>query len=254
MENLVNGNELWKTYDLGGIQVNALRGLNITVEKGEFVSIMGPSGSGKSTLMNMIGCLDTPTQGELIIDGKKTSSMSESELTKLRAEKIGFIFQTFNLLPALSVRDNVEFPTRNLSGDKKLSKSSRKKRVEECLENVGLGHRMDYLPAKLSGGERQRVAIARALVNKPKFILADEPTGNLDSEATENIMKLLHDVNREGTTVIMVTHDAETTDKTKRIDLLTYKTLWMRKTESSNCTCTGKQTKIYISRRTNRKP
>ncbi|WP_048190373.1 ABC transporter ATP-binding protein [Methanobacterium sp. SMA-27] len=215
MENLVNGNELWKTYDLGGIQVNALRGLNITVEKGEFVSIMGPSGSGKSTLMNMIGCLDTPSQGELLIDGKKTSSMSESELTKLRAEKIGFIFQTFNLLPALSVRDNVEFPTRNLSGDKKLGKSSRKKRVEECLENVGLGHRMDYLPAKLSGGERQRVAIARALVNKPKFILADEPTGNLDSEATENIMNLLHDVNMEGTTVIMVTHDAETTDKTR---------------------------------------
>jgi putative ABC transport system ATP-binding protein len=215
MENLVNGNEIWKTYDLGGIQVNALRGLNITVEKGEFVSIMGPSGSGKSTLMNMLGCLDTPTKGELIIDGKKTSAMSESELTKLRAEKIGFIFQTFNLLPALSVRDNVEFPTRNLSGDKRLSKSSRKKRVEECLENVGLGHRMDYLPAKLSGGERQRVAIARALVNKPKFILADEPTGNLDSEATENIMNLLHDVNREGTTVIMVTHDAETTDKTR---------------------------------------
>jgi putative ABC transport system ATP-binding protein len=215
MENLVNGNEIWKTYDLGGIQVNALRGLNITVEKGEFVSIMGPSGSGKSTLMNMLGCLDTPTKGDLIIDGKKTSTMSESELTKLRAEKIGFIFQTFNLLPALSVRDNVEFPTRNLSGDKKLSKSSRKKRVEECLENVGLSHRMDYLPAKLSGGERQRVAIARALVNKPKFILADEPTGNLDSEATENIMKLLHDVNREGTTVIMVTHDAETTDKTR---------------------------------------
>lgn len=215
MQNLVKGKELWKTYDLGGVKVNALRGLNITVDEGEFVSIMGPSGSGKSTLMNLIGCLDTPTEGELSIDGKKTSEMSDAELTKIRAEKIGFIFQTFNLLPALSVRDNVEFPMRNLSGDKKLNKSSRRKRAEECLESVGLGHRMDYLPAKLSGGERQRVAIARALVNRPKFILADEPTGNLDSESTENIMNLLHEINDEGTTVIMVTHDVETTQNTR---------------------------------------
>lgn len=215
MKNLVNGKCLWKTYDLGGVQVNALRGLDITVNKGEFVSIMGPSGSGKSTLMNMIGGLDTPTEGELFIDGKNIASMSEGELTKIRSEKIGFIFQTFNLLPALTVRDNVEFPMRNLSGDKKLDKSSRRKRAEECLKLVGLEHRMDHLPAKLSGGERQRVAIARALVNNPKFILADEPTGNLDSEATENIMKLLHEVNREGTTVIMVTHDEETTENTR---------------------------------------
>ncbi len=215
MQNLVNGKELWKTYDLGGVKVNALRGLNITVDEGEFVSIMGPSGSGKSTLMNLIGCLDTPTEGELTIDGREISSMKESELTKVRAEKIGFIFQTFNLLPALSVRDNVEFPMRNLSGDKKLNKSARRARAEECLESVGLGHRLDHLPAKLSGGERQRVAIARALVNKPKFILADEPTGNLDTESTENIMKLLHDINDGGTTVIMVTHDVETTENTR---------------------------------------
>ena len=215
MQNLVNGKELWKIYDLGGVKVNALRGLNITVDEGEFVSIMGPSGSGKSTLMNLIGCLDTPTEGELTIDGREISSMKESELTKVRAEKIGFIFQTFNLLPALSVRDNVEFPMRNLSGDKKLNKSARRARAEECLESVGLGHRLDHLPAKLSGGERQRVAIARALVNKPKFILADEPTGNLDTESTENIMKLLHDINDGGTTVIMVTHDVETTENTR---------------------------------------
>jgi putative ABC transport system ATP-binding protein len=215
MQNLVNGKELWKTYDLGGVKVNALRGLNISVDEGEFVSIMGPSGSGKSTLMNLIGCLDTPTEGELTIDGRQVSSMKESELTKLRAEKIGFIFQTFNLLPALSVRDNVEFPMRNLSGDKKMNKSGRRARAEECLESVGLGHRLDYLPAKLSGGERQRVAIARALVNRPKFILADEPTGNLDTESTENIMKLLHNINDEGTTVIMVTHDVETTQDTR---------------------------------------
>lgn len=215
MQNLVNGKELWKTYDLGGVKVNALRGLNISVDEGEFVSIMGPSGSGKSTLMNLIGCLDTPTGGELRIDGREISSMKESELTKLRAEKIGFIFQTFNLLPALSVRDNVEFPMRNLSGDKKLNKSARRQRAEECLESVGLGHRLDHLPAKLSGGERQRVAIARALVNKPKFLLADEPTGNLDTESTENIMNLLHTINNNGTTVIMVTHDVETTQGTR---------------------------------------
>ncbi len=198
-----------------GIQVNALRGLNINVTDGEFISIMGPSGSGKSTLLNLIGCLDTPTKGDLFIDGRNISSMKEGELTKMRCEKIGFIFQTFNLLPALTVRDNVEFPMRSLSGDKKINKSSRIKRAEECLEMVGLEHRMAYLPAKLSGGERQRVAIARALVNQPKFILADEPTGNLDTEATNNIIKILHDVNQEGTTIIMVTHDIETTLNTK---------------------------------------
>jgi putative ABC transport system ATP-binding protein len=215
MENLVEGRDLWKTYDLDGIEVHALRGLNITVDEGEFVSIMGPSGSGKSTLLNMIGALDTPTKGDLSIDGKKISSMSEKELTTMRAEKIGFIFQTFNLLPALSVRDNVEFPMRNLKRNKRPDKSSRRKRAEECLEIVGLGERMDYFPAKLSGGERQRVAIARALVNRPKFILADEPTGNLDSDATLNIVNLLHEVNQEGTTVIMVTHDVETTRDTR---------------------------------------
>jgi putative ABC transport system ATP-binding protein len=215
MKGLINGKGLWKTYKLDDTEIHALRGLNITVDGGEFVSIMGPSGSGKSTLLNMIGCLDTPTKGDLFIDGKNTLSMSEGELTQMRAEKIGYIFQTFNLLPALSVRDNVEFPMRNLNGKKKPNKSLRRKRAEECLEMVGLGQRMNYLPAKLSGGERQRVAIARALVNRPKFILADEPTGNLDSEATENIIETLHGVNSEGTTVIMVTHDVETTKDTR---------------------------------------
>jgi putative ABC transport system ATP-binding protein len=215
MENLVKGKDLWKTYDLGGVQINALRGLDITVNKGEFVSIMGPSGSGKSTLLNMLGGLDNPTQGELFIDRRNISAMSESELTRVRSEKIGFVFQTFNLLPSLTVRDNVEFPMRNLNGEMKLKNTIRKKRAEECLKMVGLEHRMDYLPAKLSGGERQRVAIARALVNHPQFILADEPTGNLDSEATENIMNLLHEVNKQGTTIIMVTHDVETTKNTR---------------------------------------
>lgn len=215
MKNLISGKDIWKTYDLDGIEVHALRGLNIDVDEGEFVSIMGPSGSGKSTLLNMIGALDSPTRGELFIDGKKISDLSEGELTKMRADKIGFIFQTFNLLPALTVRDNVEFPMRNLDGNRKLDKSSRIKRAEECLEMVGLSERINSLPSKLSGGERQRVAIARALANKPKFILADEPTGNLDSEATLNVINVLHNVNQEGTTVIMVTHDAETTKDTR---------------------------------------
>jgi putative ABC transport system ATP-binding protein len=215
MKDLIKGKGLWKTYNLDSTEIHALRGLNINVDEGEFVSIMGPSGSGKSTLLNMIGGLDNPTNGDLFIDGNKISSMSEGELTQMRAEKIGYIFQTFNLLPSLSVRDNVEFPMRNLNGNKKLDKSSRMKKAEECLEIVGLGDRMSYLPAKLSGGERQRVAVARALVNQPKFILADEPTGNLDSEATGNIIKLLHEVNHEGTTVIMVTHDVETTKDTR---------------------------------------
>ncbi len=215
MNGLINGNELWKTYKLGSTEVHALRGLNITVDEGEFVSIMGPSGSGKSTLLNMVGGLDKPTKGDISIDGKEISAMSERELTQMRAEKIGFIFQTFNLLPALTVRDNVEFPMRNLNGAKKMNKSSRIKKAEECIEIVGLGDRMEYLPAKLSGGERQRVAVARALVNNPKFILADEPTGNLDSESSANIIKLLHEVNQDGTTVIMVTHDAETTKNTR---------------------------------------
>lgn len=215
MKNLIKGEGLWKTYSLDSTKVHALKGLNITVDEGEFVSIMGPSGSGKSTLLNLIGGLDTPTQGDLYIGTRKISSMKDSELTKMRAENIGYIFQTFNLLPALSVRENVEFPMRNLSGDKKLDKSSRIKRAEKCVELVSLGHRMNHFPSKLSGGERQRVAIARSLVNHPKFILADEPTGNLDSEATGNIIELLHQVNDEGTTVIMVTHDVETTRDTR---------------------------------------
>ena len=216
MTNVILGKDLWKTYDMGeGIKVYALRGLNISVDKGEFVSIMGPSGSGKSTLLNIIGCLDTPTEGELCLDGQKTSTMSEHELTTIRAENVGFIFQTFNLLPALTVRENVEFPMRNLSGSKKLDKSTRIKNAESALEVVGLLDRLNHLPNKLSGGEKQRVAIARAMVNNPKFILADEPTGNLDTETTENIMEQLHDLNEEGTTIVMVTHDQETIKNTR---------------------------------------
>jgi putative ABC transport system ATP-binding protein len=216
MTNVVLGKDLWKTYNMGeGIEVNALRGLNISVDKGEFVSIMGPSGSGKSTLLNIIGCLDTPTKGELCLDGQKTSIISEHELTKIRAENVGFIFQTFNLLPALTVMENVEFPMRNLSGSKKPNKSTRIQNAKAALEEVGLLDRLNHLPNKLSGGEKQRVAIARAMVNHPKFILADEPTGNLDTETTQNIMEQLHSINKEGTTIIMVTHDKETIKNTR---------------------------------------
>jgi len=220
MNNVVLGKDLWKTYNIGeGIQVHALRGLNISVDSGEFVSVMGPSGSGKSTLLNIIGCLDTPTEGELYLDRQETSTMSENELTKIRAENIGFIFQTFNLIPSLNVRDNVEFPMRNLSGAKKLNKSARIENAEAELEKVGLGGRLNHLPSKLSGGEKQRVAIARAMVNHPKFILADEPTGNLDSEASENIIGLLHEINSEGATIIMVTHDKDATKDTRLLKI-----------------------------------
>ncbi len=216
MSEVVLGKDLWKTYIMGdNIPVHALRGLNISVDKGEFVSVMGPSGSGKSTLLNIIGCLDTPTKGELFLDGHKTSSMSQNQLTKVRAETIGFIFQTFNLLPALTVRDNVEFPMQNLSKAKKINKKARIKNVESALDRVGLSNRLDYLPSKLSGGEKQRVAIARSMINHPKFILADEPTGNLDTEATKNIIELLHEINNKGTTIIMVTHDKDATKNTR---------------------------------------
>lgn len=216
MNEVVLGKDLWKTYIMGdNIPVHALRGLNISVDKGEFVSVMGPSGSGKSTLLNIIGCLDTPTKGELFLDGHKTSSMSQNVLTKIRAECIGFIFQTFNLLPALTVRDNVEFPMQNLSKAKRINKHAKIKNVEDALDRVGLSNRLDYLPSKLSGGEKQRVAIARSMINHPKFILADEPTGNLDTEATKNIIELLHEINNEGTTIIMVTHDKDATKNTR---------------------------------------
>ena len=216
MNDLVHAKGLWKTYHLGKeVTVDALRGLDVTVEKKEFVSIIGPSGSGKSTLLNLIGCLDTPTKGELILDGMNTHEMNDVALTTMRAEKIGFIFQTFNLLPALTALGNVEFAMRTVIKANRLSKIARLDQARERLELVGLGSRVDHLPSELSGGERQRVAVARAMANDPKLILADEPTGNLDSKATANIIQLLHDVNDDGRTIIMVTHDMETTKDTR---------------------------------------
>ncbi len=216
MSDLVTARGLWKTYHLGkNVTVDALRGLDVSVTEKEFVSIIGPSGSGKSTLLNLIGCLDTPSKGKLILDGKNTLEMNDKTLTRMRSERIGFVFQTFNLLPALTALDNVEFAMRTVGHGKRLNKSSRSKRAKECLEMVGLEKRIHHLPSELSGGERQRVAIARALANNPKLILADEPTGNLDSKATANIIDLLHEVNDDGRTIIMVTHDMETTRDTR---------------------------------------
>jgi putative ABC transport system ATP-binding protein len=216
MSDIVSARGLWKTYHLGkNIKVDALRGLDVSVSEEEFVSIIGPSGSGKSTLLNLIGCLDTPTKGDLVLDGRNTLEMNDRTLTSIRSEKIGFIFQTFNLLPALTAMGNVEFAMRTVGREKRLTKSLRLEQAKERLEIVGLENRLHHLPSELSGGERQRVAIARSLANDPKLILADEPTGNLDSRASANIIELLHEVNDDGRTVIMVTHDMETTKGTR---------------------------------------
>jgi len=216
MNSLVFGSGLVKTFRLSkSVSVHALRGLDVSVNENEFVSIVGPSGSGKSTLLNLIGLLDIPTKGELVLDGERISAVDDRQLTRIRSEKIGFVFQTFNLLPALTALANVEFPMRTVSREKRLDKSSRMRRAKEYLERVGLAKRISHLPSELSGGERQRVAIARALANAPKLILADEPTGNLDSAAAASIIELLHEINAGGKTIIMVTHDMEIIEGTR---------------------------------------
>lgn len=204
-----------KTYQMGQISVQALRGVNCHIEKGEMVAIMGPSGCGKSTLMNIVGCLDRPTSGSYVLDGAEVSKLSTSQLARVRNEKIGFVFQSFNLLGRTSALANVELPM--LYGNVRDLKS----RALEALERVGLGQRARHRPNELSGGEQQRVAIARALVNKPSIILADEPTGNLDSWASLEIMSILEDLNRgDGITIVMVTHDQEIAAHTQRVILL----------------------------------
>ena len=190
---------------LGNEIVYVLKGINLTINKGEYVALMGPSGSGKSTLMNLLGCLDTPTSGKYILNGKQVSEMHDDELAEIRNKEIGFVFQTFNLLPRTTALDNVALPMIYAG----YSKADRKKRAEEVLTQVNLADRMDHQPNQLSGGQRQRVAIARALVNKPSIILADEPTGNLDSKTSEEIMKLFAEIHKNGNTVILVTHEEE---------------------------------------------
>lgn len=198
---------------MGNQEVHALRGIDFNIKKNEYVAVMGPSGSGKSTLMNIIGCLDTPSTGDYIFTGSNVSDLDDTQLARIRNREIGFVFQTFNLLPRQTALNNVELPL--IYGG--LGTSDRKKKAEEALNMVGLGDRMDHKPNELSGGQRQRVAIARALVNDPSIILADEPTGNLDSKTGDEILDVFSDLHQQGNTVIMVTHEEYVAAKTRRI-------------------------------------
>ena len=202
---LIETRDLWKTYVMGSEEIHALRGVSISIERGEYVAIMGPSGSGKSTLMNLIGCLDTPSKGSYLLNGKRVSEMNDNELARIRNEEIGFVFQTFNLLPRATALHNVELPL--VYGG--VQAKERLERAKAALTKVELTERMGHRPNELSGGQRQRVAIARALVNNPSILLADEPTGNLDSKTGVEIMSLFEKLHKAGNTIILVTHEAD---------------------------------------------
>jgi len=213
MSKVIEIRQITRDFPLGNEIVKVLKGIDLDIDRGEYVAIMGPSGSGKSTLMNLLGCLDTPTSGHYILNGKDASQMSDDELAEIRNKEIGFVFQTFNLLPRTTALENVALPMIYAG----FNKTDRIKRAEEVLTNVGLGDRMDHKPNQLSGGQRQRVAVGRALVNKPSIILADEPTGNLDSKTSLEIMNLFDEIHAAGNTVILVTHEEEVANHAHRI-------------------------------------
>ncbi len=210
---MIKANNVIKIYKNGNIDLEVLKGLNLEVLEGEYVAFMGPSGSGKSTFMNILGCLDRMSSGTYTLDGTDVSLMKDDELSIVRNEKIGFVFQTFNLLPKLSALENVALPALYAG----LKKDERLKRAEEALKSVGLGDRIHHKPSEMSGGQRQRVAIARAIINNPKILLADEPTGNLDSKSGEEVLKIFKNLNDNGTTIVMVTHEEDVAEHCKRI-------------------------------------
>jgi putative ABC transport system ATP-binding protein len=205
MEPLITLKDIGRKYVIGSEVIHALKSVSLTINKGEFVALMGPSGSGKSTLMNILGCLDTPSKGEYILNGINVSHMTDNELAEVRNTEIGFVFQTFNLLPRNTALDNVALPLIYAG----ISKEKRMERAKTSLQNVGLGNRVDHKPNELSGGQRQRVAVARALINNPSIILADEPTGNLDTKTSIEIMGLVEDIHAKGNTIILVTHEED---------------------------------------------
>jgi len=213
MQNIISLQAITKHYRMGQIIIKALNGIDINIQSNEYVALMGPSGSGKSTLMNMLGCLDTPTSGNYILNNQAVAQLTQDQLAEIRNREIGFVFQTFNLLPRLSALENVALPLI-YSG---MGKRKRNDRSKEMLSAVGLGDRTDHKPNEMSGGQRQRVAIARALVNRPSIILADEPTGNLDSKTSDEIIKIFADIHAQGNTVIMVTHEEEVAQHAHRI-------------------------------------
>jgi putative ABC transport system ATP-binding protein len=209
---LIEARDLWRTYEMGGEQIHALRGVTFDIEAGEYLAVMGPSGSGKSTLMNLVGCLDTPSRGTYVLRGKLVSQMNDDELAAVRNREIGFVFQTFNLLPRATALHNVELPMVYAG----VSKEDRLERARRALDMVDLGDRSSHRPNELSGGQRQRVAIARALVMGPSILLADEPTGNLDSATGEEIMKLFERLHQDGNTIILVTHERDIAEHAHR--------------------------------------
>src|SRR5881628_2393025 len=210
---LIETKDLWKTYQMGAEEIHALRGVSIQIERGEYIAIMGPSGSGKSTLMNLIGCLDTPSKGSYLLNGKQVNQMNDNELARIRNEEIGFVFQTFNLMPRATALHNVELPLVYAG----VTSKDRHERAVVALQKVELGDRLTHRPNELSGGQRQRVAVARALVNNPSILLADEPTGNLDSKTGVEIMALFEDLSQKGNTIIVVTHEEEVARHARRI-------------------------------------